>query len=299
MWLSALRNELPPQACQELEAVIGKMRRDVDTVSVGAPGAQGPPGPPGPPGPKGDPGETGATGPQGPPGVAGVAGGAGAAGPQGPVGPQGVPGEAGPQGPAGPQGNPGPQGNQGPQGSQGPQGVPGPQGETGPQGPQGPSGGEAFPVGSVFISVVSTNPSVLLGYGVWLPFAAGRTLIGLDALDPDFDTVRETRGAKTHTLTEQELPSHTHVQNAHGHSVTDPGHTHLTQRYPTATGSSSGFTVDTSMSGTPADNTLPTKAATAGLTVQNATAVNQNTGGGSAHNNLQPSIVVFMWERTA
>ena len=55
----------------------------------------------------------------------------------------------------------------------------------------------------------------------------------------------------------------------HTHPVTDPGHSHLTQRYPTATGTSSGFTIDTSMSGTPTNNTLPTASATTGVTTAN------------------------------
>lgn len=65
-------------------------------------------------------------------------------------------------------------------------------------------GGEAFPIGSIFISVVSTNPNTLLGYGTWVAFAAGKVLIGLDSGDADFDTVKETGGQKTIDL------AHTH-----------------------------------------------------------------------------------------
>ncbi len=79
-----------------------------------------------------------------------------------------------------------------------------------------------------------------------------------------------TGGAATHQHTYTEVPNHTHPV-----TVTDPGHTHLTQRYPTATGGSSGFTIDTSMSGTPANNTLPTASATTGIT---ASAANPSGG---------------------
>ena len=61
-------------------------------------------------------------------------------------------------------------------------------------------GGEAFPVGSVFIAVVSTDPATLLGYGTWSAFGAGRVLVGRDAGDTDFDTAEETGGAKTKAI---------------------------------------------------------------------------------------------------
>lgn len=102
--------------------------------------------------------------------------------------------------------------------------------------------GEAFPVGSVFIAVVSTNPSTLLGYGTWSAFAAGRVLVGLDSGDTDFDLAEETGGAKTvasagtvsqPTFTGSEMSTHQHAavsagtpsgtnaaESTHTHSVT-------------------------------------------------------------------------------
>src|SRR3989304_4145898 len=72
-----------------------------------------------------------------------------------------------------------------------------------------------WPVGSIFTAVVSTNPGTLLGFGTWSAFGAGRVLVGLDSGDADFDTVEETGGAKTVTLTSAEMPSHTHTQDSH------------------------------------------------------------------------------------
>jgi len=58
-----------------------------------------------------------------------------------------------------------------------------------------------WPIGSIFISAVSTNPATLLGFGTWSAFGAGKVMVGLDANDTDFDVVEETGGAKTATPT--------------------------------------------------------------------------------------------------
>ena len=129
-----------------------------------------------------------------------------------------------------------------------------------------PGGSEAFPIGSVFISVVSTNPATLLGYGTWSAFGAGRVLVGLDSADTDFDTVEETGGAKTHTLTEAEIPAHVHGELAPS----------------SASSGALKFAIDTNASGSQA----------AGLNTA-------STGGGGAHNNLSPYVVCYFWKRTA
>ena len=159
------------------------------------------------------------------------------------------------------------------------------------------SGDEAFPVGAVFISVVPDDPADLLGYGTWEGFGAGRVLVGRDSLDPDFDVAEETGGAKTVTLDSTTMPSHTHTQNSHNH-IQD-AHNHQFLPRSATTGAVSSIvtgTLDTSSTISGA-NQPHNQAATA--TNQVATAVNQNTGGGTAHNNVQPYIVVYMWKRTA
>ena len=123
-----------------------------------------------------------------------------------------------------------------------------------------------YPVGSIYINAgVATNPGTLLGFGTWTAFGTGRTIVGVDSSDTDFDTVRETGGAKTHTLTIAELPSHTHQTTLRGNGEDED------TNFPSAS-----------------DNSDPSRTMTSGA-----------TGGGGAHNNLQPYITAYMWRRTA
>jgi microcystin-dependent protein len=168
---------------------------------------------------------------------------------------------------------------------------------------------EAFPVGAVFLSVVSTNPATLLGYGTWSAFGAGRMLVGLDSGQTEFDTVEETGGAKTVTLTEAQIPSHTHTQNSHNH--TQDAHTHVQNAHvhdefnnSATTGGSVGWGAQDTSTNTASLTGYDTGSTTAvnqnaTATNQATTATNQNTGGGTSHPNLPPYIVVYMWKRTA
>lgn len=182
----------------------------------------------------------------------------------------------------------GPIGPQGPVGPRGPIGPQGPQGIQGPAGEGVPSGGLAnevlvkyndedysatwtsvfdmiYPIGSIYISTNSTNPSLLFG-GVWEPFAQGRTLIGVDTTDTDFDTVENIGGEKQHTLTINEMPSHNH-----GQSLNDGG----------------------TLSGVAGYDWKVTDT----TRIYYGDDLAQYTGGNQAHNNLQPYITVYMWRR--
>lgn len=52
-----------------------------------------------------------------------------------------------------------------------------------------------YPVGSIYLSVNNINPSKWFG-GTWEQIAQGRTLVGVDTSDSDFNTVKKTGGSK-------------------------------------------------------------------------------------------------------
>ena len=125
-----------------------------------------------------------------------------------------------------------------------------------------------YPVGSIYISTLSTNPATLLGFGTWSAFGAGRVLVG-KAGSGTFATGGATGGAETHTLTSDEMPSHTHIQNAHGHAQnshthTQDAHTHgLTGRPDDGTSTGAWYgSVEQTTQGVQVDS-IATDAATA------------------------------------
>lgn len=146
----------------------------------------------------------------------------------------------------------------------------------------------AWPIGSIYMNAQDdTNPATLLGFGTWTAFGTGRVLVGIDDSQSEFNTLGETGGAKTHTLTNSEVPSHTHT------GVTDANGSHAHgMRYAGTSGSGYGLR--------DAHN-----AVSSGYLSTDAAGNHQHSfttnaaGGGGAHNNLQPYIVVHMWKRTA
>ncbi|NHI73568.1 hypothetical protein ET006_05510 [Lactococcus garvieae] len=153
-----------------------------------------------------------------------------------------------------------------------------------------------YPVGSYYMSNISTNPAEILGMGVWEQ-VKGKVIVGVDEDDTDFASAGLTGGEKTHKLTIAEMPSHTHIQNSHNH--TQNSHSHPANN-PTLMGQNGNTKYGEggyNIMGTISARSWTTGATTA--TNNAATATNQNTGGDGAHNNLQPFQTAYIWLRTA
>ena len=123
-----------------------------------------------------------------------------------------------------------------------------------------------YPVGSIYISVKSTNPGTLFG-GTWVAWGAGRVPVGVNTSDSSFNTVEKTGGEKTHKLTTNEMPNHGHQTN-------------ITLGNRTQSGSGIWAAAPGEV-----DSTWVGQA--------------RGVGGSAAHNNLQPYITCYMWKRTA
>jgi microcystin-dependent protein len=135
-----------------------------------------------------------------------------------------------------------------------------------------------------------------------LPNLRGRFPVGLDSAQAEFDALGETGGAKTVALDVTMMPSHTHVQDAHTHVQDSHNHTQVAHSHTVPVGATDDTAAPfdradagTNASGANASTATGTATATnqaATAVNQSATATNQATGGGLAHANLPPYLVV-------
>lgn len=129
----------------------------------------------------------------------------------------------------------------------------------------------AWPIHSIFMATVSTNPATLLGFGTWTALAAGRVLIGVGT-GTDINGIQktiaaaETGGEYQHAQTTGELASHAHT------GIHSPG-------FYAGGGSNTAL-----------------RALDGGGTTE--TVVN-TTGSSTPMPWMQPYLGVYIWERTA
>lgn len=135
-----------------------------------------------------------------------------------------------------------------------------------------------YPVGSIYTATVSTNPNTLFGFGTWVAFGEGRVLIG----NGGGFTAGATGGSADAVVV-----SHSHTATS---SVTDNGHTHTI-----GVGSNDSTGYNYPADGVNVVRNATTDSATTGISVSTSVST---TGVSGTNANLQPYVVVYMWQRT-
>lgn len=154
-----------------------------------------------------------------------------------------------------------------------------------------------YPVGSIYMSMVDTDPATLFGVGTWARISQGRMLLGAD--DSTYKA-GATGGEATHTLTAAEMPVHSHGMDGNGN------HRHYIANTDENSGGwlgSNGYMEHKETRNSYENFELygTGRDASVGLTSNNGWHTHniQNSGGGQAHNNMPPYLVCYIWQRTA
>lgn len=134
-----------------------------------------------------------------------------------------------------------------------------------------------YPIGRIIQTTSATNPTTYLP-GTWTQIAQGRTLIGEGS----------GAGLTTRVAGDATIGTEDAVVVQHNHSVTDPGHGH-SQPGSRENGNIGG---NSGISSRAQENTLTINTQTTGISIQ-------NEGVSGVGQNMQPSLVVYIWERTS
>lgn len=134
-----------------------------------------------------------------------------------------------------------------------------------------------FPIGQIIIKGDDADYSNWLGF-TWERTAVGKVLVGYDNKDTDFNTIGKTGGEKEHTLTIDEMPSHSHDMDEESYS-----------------GGGYKNKMGIRQDGGGSSHLIPQYAQTTSYSVYKPT----YTGGGQAHNNMPPYQVVAYWKRVS
>lgn len=157
-----------------------------------------------------------------------------------------------------------------------------------------------YPVGSIYMSVNSTNPGTLFG-GTWEKLK-DRFLLGAG----DTYSLGATGGEANHTLTTDEMPSHSHSAS----TSSNGSHTHSVYSTDTWSNNAVGLYHQTKAAGFGGVDQWggsewysTTQSHGEQMLLNNGshthTVTVDSAGGGNAHNNMPPYLVVNIWKRTA
>lgn len=135
---------------------------------------------------------------------------------------------------------------------------------------------DIYPIGSIYMSVNSTNPGTLFG-GTWEQIKDTFLLSAGDTY-----TAGTTGGEAEHSLIIDEIPSHTHTAEMCGITASGSG----------AAQQGDFYRADYWNRFQTTGNAVHDYYGTGTLTPQ-------SVGGGLAHNNMPPYLTVYMWKRTA
>ena len=171
-----------------------------------------------------------------------------------------------------------------------------------------------YPVGSIYMSANNVDPSKFIG-GTWQALEEGRVLIGANATYK----AGSKGGEVAHTLTTAEMPVHTHsgsTGNAGEHTHTrgtmniTGGFTHWDATITpykgafydnnTEASSKNGAKGQSTHTGYVAfDASRSWTGATSSNGSHSHTVIVDKAGQGISHNNMQPYLAVYMWQRVS
>ena len=162
---------------------------------------------------------------------------------------------------------------------------------------------KVYPVGSIYMSTVSTNPATLFGFGTWEAMPAGRVLLaqGKSSWGTTYNA-GSTGGEATHQLTVGELPSHGHTASTD--TININGGFRLDGTEVGGTTSASGvFSIGSSFTpskghGNNGGGSNVGRNINFNSTHSHKITIN-NVGEGQSHNNIQPYLTVYMWKRVS
>ncbi len=200
---------------------------------------------------------------------------------------------------------------------------------------------KTYPIGSIYETTTYSTTSQVndaLG-GTWEVYGPGKTLVGVDSNDDNFNTVNKTGGSASTTLSISNLPSHTHsIPVLSGTAASSGNHTHS---IPALSGTAAsagahthslnggllafsagqgnihnpagtsigglgymGFSPNTGRNGTHTHTVTTTTSTTGsnGAHTHNITTTantSGSSGSGTSFTNLQPYITVYMYKRVS